>query len=141
MKIKLIKMKAKIEYQQRKTVCDGITKLCIGLFLVSAFFISGIFAQSESGASSLEGNVKDQNGAVVQGATVTVKNTETNLERTVTTDADGNFSVNVLPVGNYTISVNASGFARKRLIPFCGLVRRRRLKFFCLPKGAKILSL
>lgn len=85
-------------------------RFCAALFL-SAFLVFSVSAQSESGAASIEGTVRDQNGGVVQGATVVVKNTETNLERTATTNADGMFSVNVLPVGNYLVIVKSSGFA------------------------------
>ena len=79
--------------------------------LLGTVFVSGARAQSENGSASLEGTVRDQNGAVVQGANVTVRNTETNLTRTVTSDSNGAFSVNVLPVGNYRVSANSNGFA------------------------------
>jgi Carboxypeptidase regulatory-like domain len=78
-----------------------------------------VFAQSESGSASLEGTVRDQNGAVIRGATVIVKNTETVLERTVTTNGEGSFSVTVLPVGTYSVAANASGFQKT---PVCHLL-------------------
>ncbi len=71
-----------------------------------------LFGQSESGSAAMEGTVKDPAGAVVQGATVDLKNSGTGLERTVRTDSNGNFSARVLPVGTYTVIAKAEGFAQ-----------------------------
>lgn len=84
-------------------------RFCALFILITATSLFA-FAQSEAGSASLEGTVKDQNGAVIQGATVTVKNTETNLTRTVTTNEDGSFSVSVLPVGTYNVTIQSVGF-------------------------------
>jgi len=70
-----------------------------------------IIAQSESGSASVEGTVTDANGAAVAGASVSVRNQETGLERVATTDAGGRYAVRVLPVGRYTLRVEATGFA------------------------------
>lgn len=87
-----------------------ITK-AITLFIFTFCLTFTAFGQSDSGSAAIEGTVKDQNGAVVQGATVVIKNKETNLERTVTTNSNGAFSASVLPVGSYTVTAKASGFA------------------------------
>ncbi len=90
-------MKSTIAARRQSSLFGIVSNLGGGILLICVLFISGALAQSESGSASLEGTVKDQNGAVVQGATVTVKNTETNLTRTVATDSNGSFSVSVLP--------------------------------------------
>ncbi len=87
-----------------------ITSIFIFL-LLTTLFTAAALGQSESGSAAIEGVVKDQNGAVVQGATVVIKNKDTNLERTVTTNSNGVFSASVLPVGNYVVTTKASGFA------------------------------
>ena len=69
-----------------------------------------IFAQNTTGIIS--GTVTDPNGAVVQGASVTATNTDTNLSRTATTDADGVYAFQLLPPGNYKIEVIANGFTK-----------------------------
>ena len=56
--------------------------------------------------------MKDPAGAVVQDATVVLKNGGTGLERTVRTDSNGNFSARVLPIGTYTVIAKAEGFAQ-----------------------------
>ncbi|MCU0240592.1 MAG: carboxypeptidase regulatory-like domain-containing protein, partial [Pyrinomonadaceae bacterium] len=75
------------------------------------FFSLNVFAQSEAGSAAIEGTVTDQNGGIVAGANIVVKNTETNLTRTVTSRADGSFSVLVLPVGTYKITTKAGNFS------------------------------
>ncbi len=84
----------------------------ISIFVLTLLIFSfSVLAQSDSGSSAIDGVVKDQNGAVVQGATVSIKNKETGLERTLTTNSNGSFSASVLPVGTYTVTTKASGFA------------------------------
>src|SRR5215813_5645497 len=56
------------------------------------------------------GTVTDPNGAVVSGATVTVKNMATGLERSTTTDDAGNYTIAELPIGPYEVRVEQSGF-------------------------------
>src|SRR5918911_1829403 len=60
---------------------------------------------------AIGGTVKDPQGAVVANAPVTVKNEETNKEVSSTTDSEGRFRVVQLDPGNYTVTINASGFA------------------------------
>lgn len=79
---------------------------------VCSIFVPGLppaaFAQT---ASSLGGTVSDPSGAVVISAGVTVKNIDTGMARNTTTDDAGRFQVPSLPVGDYEIVVNKSGFA------------------------------
>ncbi len=80
--------------------------------IVSVFFLSlGVFAQSQSTTGLIQGTVVDPNGAIVNGASVNVKNTETGFERTVTSNSDGFFSAPLLPLGKYRVTVTASGFS------------------------------
>jgi hypothetical protein len=58
------------------------------------------------------GTVKDQNGAILPGAAMTATNELTNLTRTVTADAAGNYTLPLLPVGKYTMTAELSGFKR-----------------------------
>jgi len=56
------------------------------------------------------GTVTDQSGAVLSGATVTVKNVETSAARTTITDNAGYYRVAALPVGRYEITASKTGF-------------------------------
>ena len=73
------------------------------------FFVSTAFAQATDNGG-LEGTVYDPNVAVVPNATVTLKNVNTGLTRTVTTNDQGRWKVAVLPLGEYKVKVEASGF-------------------------------
>ena len=69
-------------------------------------------AYSQPAAARLGGIVRDSTGASVPGATVTVTNVATSATQTVTTGADGAYSVTV-PPGVYSVSVALRGFGRQ----------------------------
>ncbi|HEV8579283.1 MAG TPA: TonB-dependent receptor [Thermoanaerobaculia bacterium] len=71
-----------------------------------------VFAQSQATTGVIEGTVADETGAVLPGATVTLRNTATNYEQVVTTGGDGRFRALLLPLGPYRITVELEGFAR-----------------------------
>src|SRR6266851_6782472 len=60
--------------------------------------------------ASITGTVRDASGAVMPGATVTVKHTESGLVRATETDSNGNYTVPSLPVGRYEVSTEKTGF-------------------------------
>jgi len=92
----------------RKTTFAKAASLC-AIALCLAFSIS-VFAQSDVG--TITGFVRDQSGAVVPNAKVSIKSEATNEGRVVTTDASGHYAVpNLLP-GLYTMSAEASGFKK-----------------------------
>ncbi len=74
-----------------------------------------IFAQSQATTGLIQGVVVDPNGAVVSGATVTVRNTETGFERTIQSNSDGLFSAPLLPLGRYRVTTSSSGFTNSVL--------------------------
>ncbi|MGB7168105.1 MAG: carboxypeptidase regulatory-like domain-containing protein [Acidobacteriaceae bacterium] len=61
-------------------------------------------------ASALSGTVTDPSGATVSGAAVTVRDVDTGLARTTTTDASGRYEVLSLPVGDYAVTARKVGF-------------------------------
>jgi len=68
------------------------------------------FAQATA-SGTIQGTVTDQSGAVVTGAQVVAKNKATDLSRTATSSDTGDYRFELLPVGNYTVTVSKSGFA------------------------------
>jgi hypothetical protein len=60
--------------------------------------------------AAISGTVEDASGAIVSGATVTVKSLETGASRTVTTDPSGNFTVVSLPLGPQELKAAKTGF-------------------------------
>lgn len=69
---------------------------------------SCLFGQTFRG--TILGTVTDPSGAVVAGATITVKNTATGLERTTQTSTDGSYAIPELPIGTYTVTISQAGF-------------------------------
>ena len=72
--------------------------------------LMAVVASAQTFRGTILGTVSDPNGAVVAGAKITVKNTSTGLERTTTTDSEGNYTVAELPVGPYEVRVEQPGF-------------------------------
>ena len=70
-----------------------------------------VAAQESINYASVGGQVTDQQGAVVPGAMVTARQTETNVTAAATTDQDGRFRFPFLKVGPYEIRVQLQGFA------------------------------
>ena len=84
---------------------SALVFLCLSLFFLSS---SPLHAQTFRG--TILGTVTDSSGGAVPGATVTIKNLDTGLTRTVVTSDDGSYSAPELPIGNYSVTVEKSGF-------------------------------
>ncbi len=69
-------------------------------------------ASAQEIAGSIRGTALDASGAAVSGARVTAIQTETGLERTATTDAQGVYVIVELPIGHYRIEAEAKGFKK-----------------------------
>jgi hypothetical protein len=70
----------------------------------------------QQATARLLGNVLDPTSAAVAGATVTVTNASTSQKRSVQSSASGEYSISLLPIGEYTMLVQAAGFAPKSLL-------------------------
>jgi hypothetical protein len=76
--------------------------------LVAGLVTTTALAQTTTG--TILGSVKDAQGGVVPGATVTATNLGTQYSRSVVTDSAGEYALRLLPVGNYMIVVTIPGF-------------------------------
>ena len=85
-----------------------IRRLILPAFFLSCLFSLPVLAQV---SATLSGRITDQSGAVVEGATVTAKDTDTDISRTSITDAAGRYELPGLPVGRYEVEVQKNGFA------------------------------
>ena len=79
----------------------------LGLLLALLLALSAAAQTS----SSLNGSVTDPAGAAASQAVVTLKNTNTGLERSTSSDSSGQFSFLSLPVGDYALTASKQGFA------------------------------
>ena len=89
---------------------DAMTRLiqCV-VWLVICLAAAPARAQFETGA--VLGTVRDNSGAVVPGATVTLLNTQTGVAVVRTTDAEGGYEFFTVRPGVYKVTAELSGFA------------------------------
>ncbi len=92
----------------------SIRILLVGLSIISC--VSLAMAQSQSNAADLQGYVRDPNGAVVVGATITARNPATNFSRSTTSNDEGYYQLVSLPPGDYEVSVEAPNY-KKAVVP------------------------
>ena len=73
---------------------------------------SSIIAFGQQTTGSIVGTVKDQQGALVTTATVKATNVDTGYSRSAPANAYGEYRIDYLPVGTYTVEAKAAGFER-----------------------------
>jgi len=78
--------------------------------LVLAMVGTATFAPAQLPTGTILGDVKDPAGAVVAGAMLTVRSTETGASRTATSGSDGAYRFAALPVGAYEVRAASPGF-------------------------------
>ena len=83
-------------------------KNLLGATLGVLLFSLSLLSQVNTG--TISGVVQDTSGAVIAGAMVTVRNVDTGAARTLASDEGGRYVVPVLPVGNYAVQCQQSGF-------------------------------
>src|SRR5712672_1771852 len=83
-------------------------------FAVFVFLLacaSSGFAQSHTTTGTVQGDVLDERGGSVAGATVEVRNLDTNFTQTEQTNSDGHFAFLSLAPGRYQLTISQPGFA------------------------------
>ena len=80
----------------------------LGAVLGVSLFVISVCAQVNTG--TISGVVQDSSGAVIAGAMVTIRNVDTGAVRTLTSDEGGRYIAPVLPVGNYEVRGQQTGF-------------------------------
>src|SRR5215510_13085669 len=109
-----------------------IKRLALLLVSISLFRVDVAFSQASVSRSELRGQITDQNGAAVAGATITLTDAARGTNRTVQSDENGLYVFLSLPPGSYTMKVDAVGFAfftmnrrqpRSTLFPYTTLTR------------------
>ncbi|HEV7475954.1 MAG TPA: carboxypeptidase-like regulatory domain-containing protein [Pyrinomonadaceae bacterium] len=87
--------------------------LCVKSFvaLLAIVLLSSV-AYAQSGRSTVRGTIKDPQGNLIAGATVTLTEAEKNFTRTQTTSSDGNYVFTAIPPGTYQVDVEATGFKK-----------------------------
>ena len=84
-----------------------LTTICAALMIV---FCGQLFGQAGIDVGSITGTVKDPTGALVQKAQCTLTNTNTGATQKAITTTAGDYVFSIVPVGTYSLKVEASGF-------------------------------
>jgi hypothetical protein len=90
--------------------------ILIALIILSALFLPSADAQQTLG--SVSGVINDATGASISGASVVLVNDQTAASRTATTNGNGSYQVQGLPIGLYTVTITATGFDTEKLSGF-----------------------
>src|SRR5436190_14409930 len=90
----------------------GLSKLALLAILAA------LPAFSQAITAKVAGTVSDPSGAVVPNASVTIRNQQTSQARSANTDSAGGYEFSFLPIGVYSLSVEAAGFQKAEVAPF-----------------------
>lgn len=94
----------------------SIGSLLLVLTILLALLPGPLNAQLST--ATVTGVVRDTSGSVVPGATVVLKNVETNVERRTVSNASGNYSFTNIPPGRYTMETTSTGFRTTKIAEF-----------------------
>jgi hypothetical protein len=87
------------------------TRLLYAVTLIAVLGSLPLFAQNAGGRFT--GQVTDQDGGAIPGASIQIVNQDTLVKRETKTDAAGAYAVPSLPPGRYQVIVEAEGFSRR----------------------------
>jgi hypothetical protein len=93
----------------------SLSKRFIGVVVfavLSLFLVASAHAQYRA---SIQGVVTDPQGAVVDGATLTLTSKDTNISKTATSDSAGVFTFSGLAAGHYSLAIEKAGFNKQIL--------------------------
>ena len=107
------------------------------LLLTSLLALLGTMAQAQLSTASLNGVVRDPQGAVVTKASVVLRNSDTGGERTISTNDSGAYVFLDVNPGRYTLKVSAPSFATKEIAAFVLAVNQTATIDVALTVGAE----
>jgi hypothetical protein len=85
--------------------------------LVSLLVSIGLGAQTAAVNGAIAGVVRDPSGAAIPNATVRATNLDTGFWRSIVTSGAGEYEIELLPLGNYEVRIQAAGFAEYQQSP------------------------
>ena len=80
--------------------------------LVAFFLLPSLPAAAQEATATIGGTVRDQSGAVLPRAAVTLTNSQTGISRQTTAGPDGNYLFTLVPIGTYDVAAEARGFSK-----------------------------
>jgi len=103
-----------LNHRTVKTMKALVSRVAAVLALV-LLTVGGLTAQNVSTTGQIRGRVTDPAGAPLAGVAVIARNTETGLERTGVSDAEGTYTIRLLPSGTYRVRTQMLGYAQQEL--------------------------
>lgn len=98
-------------FSKVSSIAAGIKLAAFLTVLAASFSLFGAAtANAQVTTADVVGAVTENSGAVLSNAKVTMTNLGTNNVRTATTDSSGEYVFNLLPIGRYSVRVEAAGF-------------------------------
>jgi len=103
-----MEQRSAVDLDESRSRSGILLRLAAGAFVLLA--AASVAMAQVSGSAALRGTVKDETGAVVAQAAVTLTNRDTKYERKATTNDLGLFAFTAVDPGNYTLKVESKGF-------------------------------
>jgi hypothetical protein len=95
--------------QRRSSILHFVFPI-LAVSALSLLTCASLRAQVDTG--SITGAIKDQSGAVIPGAKLSLRNEGTDLMVTATTGPDGSYTFSPVKIGSYELSAEAAGFSK-----------------------------
>ena len=95
-----------IGHLAKRVSCRQWIWIAAAWFLLAPLTVDGLGQVS----AAISGSVRDSSGAVLPGVAITIRNVETNVARPTTSDAGGRYQMWALPVGDYEVTAEKTGF-------------------------------
>src|SRR5437879_4149164 len=96
------------------TTTSAQSSLCnVRLAVLLVVFLTASSLSAQVVTVTIQGRVYDTTGAAISQANVSVTNPATGFSRSATASATGEYQISGLPVGDYTVTVEKSGFQRQ----------------------------
>jgi hypothetical protein len=92
-------------------------KTLLGMLALAACF-SSCLALAQTVTGSVTGEVTDTTGAVIPKATIVAENVDTGVKTITTSNGTGVYTIGFLPIGRYSVSVDAQGFSKQTFSVF-----------------------
>lgn len=112
--------------------CRLVAQLLLCLF----FFYCPAKGKAQVDTGTILGTVKDQAGAVIPNARITITNAGAGSVIATQTRDDGTYIVTPLKIGNYVVSVEMTGFKKEQSVPFELNIQQQAVLDFTLQAGA-----
>lgn len=92
----------------KRILTAGLQRLAMAL---GAILLLHLPVRAQFETATVLGTVRDQNGAVLQGTRVTLRNIATGITATATTDSNGDYSFPSVKIGLYRVTAELQGFS------------------------------